>query len=51
MITFASVGGAIVRALHLSASMTWEVLWALILGFTLSAVVEAVVSKSEMSRL
>ena len=51
MITFASVGGAIVRALHLSASMTWEVLWALILGFTLSAVVQAVVSKSEMSRL
>jgi len=51
MITFASVGGAIVRALHLSASMTWEVLWALILGFGLSAVVQAVVSKSEMSRL
>jgi len=47
----ASVGGAIVRALHLSASMTWEILWALILGFTLSGVVQAVVSKSEMSRL
>jgi uncharacterized membrane protein YraQ (UPF0718 family) len=46
-----SVGGAIVRALHLSASMTWEVLWALILGFALSAVVQAVVSKSEMTRL
>jgi uncharacterized membrane protein YraQ (UPF0718 family) len=40
-----------VRALHLSASMTWEVLWALILGFALSAVVQAVVSKSEMTRL
>jgi len=51
MITLATVGGAIVRALHLSASMTWEVLWALILGFGLSAVVQAVVSKSEMSRL
>ncbi|HEV2686732.1 MAG TPA: permease, partial [Actinomycetota bacterium] len=51
MIAFASVGSAIVRALHLSASMTWEVLWALILGFTLSAVVQAVVSKSEMTRL
>jgi uncharacterized protein len=47
----ASVGGGIVRALHLSASMTWEVLWALILGFTLSAVVQAVVSRSEMTRL
>ena len=47
----ASVGSAIVRALHLSASMTWEVLWALILGFGLSAVVQAVVSKSEMTRL
>ena len=51
MAIFASVGGAIVRALHLSASMTWEVLWALILGFALSAVVQAVVSKSEMTRL
>ena len=47
----ATVGGAIVRALHLSASMTWEILWALILGFTLSGIVQAVVSKSEMSRL
>jgi len=51
MIVLASVGGAIVHALHLSASMTWEVLWALILGFALSAVVQAVVSKSEMTRL
>jgi uncharacterized membrane protein YraQ (UPF0718 family) len=31
--------------------MLWEILWALILGFTLSAVVQAVVSKSEMTRL
>jgi len=31
--------------------MTWEILWALILGFALSGVVQAVVSKSEMSRL
>src|SRR6266542_1987943 len=31
--------------------MTWEILWALILGFALSAVVQAVVSKGEMSRL
>lgn len=51
MIALASVGGAIVRALHLSGSMTWEILWALIIGFLLSGVVQAVVSKSEMSRL
>src|SRR5258708_15766328 len=31
--------------------MTWEILWALILGFTLSAIVEAVVSKAQLSRL
>src|SRR5437762_5986562 len=31
--------------------MTWEILWALILGFALSAAVQAVVSKSEMTRL
>src|SRR5437763_14777492 len=31
--------------------MTWEVLWALILGFALSGLVQAVVSKREMRRL
>src|SRR6266568_2602272 len=31
--------------------MTWEVLWALILGFSLSALVQAVVSKREMRKL
>src|SRR5262245_23233364 len=31
--------------------MFWEILWALILGFALSGVVQAVVSKSEMRRL
>jgi uncharacterized protein len=31
--------------------MFWEILWALILGFGLSAVVQAVVSKGEMQRL
>ncbi len=39
------------HALAIAGSMTWEILWALILGFTLSGVVQAVVSKSEMSRL
>jgi uncharacterized membrane protein YraQ (UPF0718 family) len=32
-------------------AMTWEILWALVLGFTLSGVVQAVVTKGEMSRL
>ena len=31
--------------------MTWEILWALVLGFALSAVVQSVVSKAEMTRL
>jgi uncharacterized membrane protein YraQ (UPF0718 family) len=39
------------RALSFAGGMTWEILWALILGFALSAVVQAVVSKREMRRL
>jgi uncharacterized membrane protein YraQ (UPF0718 family) len=39
------------RALSFSFGMTWEILWALILGFALSAVVQAVVSKREIERL
>jgi hypothetical protein len=42
---------AIVNALQMAGIMAWEILWALILGFTLSAVVQAVVSKEEMSSL
>ena len=42
---------AMLHALSISFAMTWEILWALILGFTLSAAVEAVVSKEQMSRL
>jgi uncharacterized membrane protein YraQ (UPF0718 family) len=38
-------------ALSFAFGMTWEVLWALILGFGLSAIVQAVVSKREMRRL
>jgi uncharacterized membrane protein YraQ (UPF0718 family) len=45
------VGHELVRALSFAGGMTWEILWALILGFTLSAVVQAVVSKREMRRL
>lgn len=37
---------ALGHALALTGSMTWEILWALILGFALSAVVQAVVRRS-----
>jgi uncharacterized membrane protein YraQ (UPF0718 family) len=43
--------GAVEHALVMALTMGWEILWALILGFFLSAVVQAVVSKEEMSRL
>ena len=39
------------HALWMAFAMFWEILWPLILGFGLSAVVQAVVSKSEMTRL
>jgi uncharacterized protein len=39
------------RALSLSGSMFWEVLWPLALGFLLSAVVETLVSKRTVARL
>src|SRR6516165_401055 len=42
---------AITRALSIAFAMGWEILWPLILGFTLSGIVQAVVSRSEMSRL
>jgi uncharacterized membrane protein YraQ (UPF0718 family) len=42
---------AVVQALGMAFAMGWEILWPLILGFALSAVVQAVVSHSEMSRL
>ena len=42
---------AIAHALWMAFNMFWEILWALILGFTLSAIIQAVVSKSEMVRL
>jgi uncharacterized membrane protein YraQ (UPF0718 family) len=42
---------AIIHAGSFAFGMAWEILWALILGFTLSAAVQAVVSKAEMTRL
>src|ERR1700724_467421 len=41
----------VLRALSMAFAMGWEILWPLILGFTLSAVVQAVVSHREMARL
>ena len=46
-----TVLGAIGHALALTGSMTWEILWALILGFALSAVVQAVVRRSTIVSL
>ena len=42
---------AIVHALSITGSMTWEITWALILGFGLSAMVQALVRKSTVVRL
>jgi uncharacterized protein len=42
---------AVIRALGMALAMGWEILWPLILGFALSAVVQAAVSKQQMSKL
>ncbi|MDB5691344.1 MAG: hypothetical protein JWO81_407 [Alphaproteobacteria bacterium] len=42
---------AILAALRMAFAMAWEILWPLILGFALSAVVQALVSHKQMSRL
>src|SRR5712691_7063487 len=41
----------VIHALSMAFAMFWEILWALILGFALSGIVQAVVSKQEMTRL
>ena len=41
----------ILDALAEAAAMGWQILWPLILGFTLSGVIQAVVSQKEISRL
>src|SRR5947199_9625037 len=46
-----AVGHQLWRALSFAFGMTWEVLWALILGFMLSGAIQALVSKREMRRL
>jgi uncharacterized protein len=42
---------AVGQALGMAFAMGWEILWPLILGFTFSGVVQAIVSHREMSRL
>src|SRR3989441_7039964 len=42
---------SLLHALGMAFAMFWEILWALILGFGLSGVVQAVVSKRQMTRL
>ena len=41
----------ILDALRMTGIMAWELLWALCLGFLLSAIVEAVVSKEQLGKL
>src|SRR5438105_10791108 len=41
----------VLNALSMGFAMFWEILWALILGFGLSAIVQAVVGKEQMTRL
>jgi uncharacterized membrane protein YraQ (UPF0718 family) len=42
---------ALGHAVSLAGSMTWEILWALILGFTLSSIVQALVRRETVVRL
>jgi uncharacterized membrane protein YraQ (UPF0718 family) len=42
---------ALLNALCMAFAMGWEILWPLVLGFALSAVVQAIVTHREMSRL
>jgi uncharacterized membrane protein YraQ (UPF0718 family) len=42
---------AVLRTLGMAFAMGWQILWPLVLGFALSAVVQAVVSHREMARL
>jgi uncharacterized protein len=41
----------LLRALSFTFGMTWEILWALVLGFLLSAIVQALVPKERVERL
>jgi uncharacterized membrane protein YraQ (UPF0718 family) len=51
MILAADVPHELRQAVSFTVGMTWEVLWALVLGFLLSAVVQALVPKQRVERL
>jgi hypothetical protein len=51
LLSMPNITQSIGRALYMAFAMFWEILWPLILGFGLSAVVQAVVSKAEIVRL
>jgi uncharacterized membrane protein YraQ (UPF0718 family) len=51
MTSMSAAGSALVHALASAGSMTWQVTWSLILGFTLSAMIQALVHKSTIARL
>src|SRR5712664_2652703 len=42
---------AVGHALAVAAGMTWQILWSLILGFALSAIVQALVRRGTVERL
>ena len=46
-----ALGHDLWRALSFAFGMTWEILWALVLGFLLSAIVQARVSRRSVERL
>ncbi len=47
----ASAWDGLLHALRIAGSMTWQVTWSLMLGFTLSAIVESLVRKSTIAGL
>jgi uncharacterized protein len=51
MLANTDIAAEVGDALSFAFGMFWEILWALILGFAISAAVQAVVSKAEMRRL
>ena len=46
-----TISSAVGSALWMSFAMFWEILWPLILGFTISGIIQAVVSKRQMVEL
>ncbi len=46
-----NIVNSIGQALFTAFSMFWEILWPLILGFTLSAIVQALVPHKTMAKL